>query len=174
MCFHHEPPFFSLLQDTWPAGEGGPRYSQAEMVAAKRSLRPGQACGNPAWRPCPETTQLRGSLLHLSCRAAAGLPGGCSGVLVERPTLPAGTAQRGDPPGGQTTANPCPPRPGLYSHCHTLLYGSRLHWRKPRFSRAPVHPAIGVPTRTYRIPFALVLPKRKQEGRVEGEGVVIY
>lgn len=166
----HYALFLSLHQDTWLAREGGPRYFEAEMVAAKRSLRPGQACGCPAWRPCPETTQLCWGLLHLSCGAAAGVPGGCSGVLVERPTLPAGTAQRGDPPGGQTTANPCPPRPGLCSHCHTLLYGSRLHWRKPRFSRAPVHPAIGVTIKNLQTPVCWGVAKEKARRKGGGGG----
>ncbi len=140
------------------------------MVATKRSLWPGQARGAPAGGPCPETAQLRWGLLHPSGRAAAGLPGGRSGDMVERATLPAGTAQRGDPTGGQTTANPCPPRPGLYSHCHTLLYGSRRHWRKPRFSRAPVHRAIGVTIKNLLPPICWSVAKEKARGRVKGGG----
>ncbi len=138
------------------------------MVAAKRSLRPGQARGAPAGGPRPETAQLRWGLLHPSGRAAAGLPGSRSRVMVERATLPAGTAQRGDPTGGQTTADPCPPRPGLYSHCHTLLYGSKRHWRKPRFSRAPVHPAIGVTIKNLLPPICWSVAKEKARGKDKG------
>lgn len=166
----HNKILSSSLQDPWPAGERRPWHSKAEVVASERSLRPGQARGASAGGPCPETAQLRWGLLHPSSGAAAGLPGGRSGVLVERATLPTGTAQRGDPTGGQTTADPCPPRPGLYSHCHTLLYGSRRHWCKPWFSRAPVHPAIGVTIKNLLPPICWSVAKEKARGKGEGGG----
>lgn len=145
------------------------------MVAKERTVRRAELHRRTAGGSFAAAPELRRRLLHPGGRSAAGPPGGGSGDLVEQQPVPKRAAQRGDrwqpiwpeprpepakpePGHGGHPGSPCPsetsvktqtpgaPGPAQRCHCHTLLYGSRRHWRQPRFSRASVHAVIiGVP-----------------------------